>query len=393
VSRVVLFPQAPGGGLAHLGACLSVGRRLRERGHEVICAYGGTAPELVERDGFPIEPVPEVSLEQSLRGLDHWFTGADQLLALTEADEDVLERTRADAAVIDMRIASSLAAERMGVPAVAVMHFLRYTGYWREPAPWRKRLRQAGRLHRAPRSLGERRRDRAAGAVLLGLWAEARGRLGLPPRDVVEGDAVAVTSTPLLDPSAGLPPHWEYTGPIAWSAGSTSAPVERGSRPLVYVTQGSTGSAELLRRATRELAGEDVDLVVTTAGLCDPEELRRLAPAARVERLLPSSACLEAADVAVVHGGHLTSSEAHRLATPVVVLPAGNDHWAWAERVERLGTGVALRPPVATGAVRRAVRRVLGHERYGARARHVAAHHAEWDGAARSADLVEGLLA
>ena len=167
----------------------------------------------------------------------------------------------------------------------------------------------------------------------------------------------------------------------------------RGSRPLVYVTQGSTGSAELLRRAVRELAREDVELVVTTAGLCDPEELRQLAPEARVERFLPTSACLAAADAAVVHGGHLTSAEAHRLGTPVVVLPAAHDQWAWAERVERLGTGIALLPPLAPGAVRRAVRRVLSRPGYRDRAEAVAADLAGWDGAARSADLLETLLA
>ena len=131
---------------------------------------------------------------------------------------------------------------------------------------------------------------------------------------------------------------------------------------------------------------------MTTAGLCEPEELRALAPDARVERLLPTSACLAAADAAVVHGGHLTTAEAHRLGTPVVVLPAAHDQWVWAERVERLGTGVALRPPIAPGAVRRAVRRVLGRDSYRERSAAVAAHLAEWDGASRAADLLETLI-
>ena len=389
MSRVVLFPFAPGAGLAHVGSCLAVGARLRERGHEVICAYGGTMPQLVEAAGFPLEPVPEISAEAAA---GRWFESVEELLAQAEADRAVLERLRPDAVVIDLRVPSTLAATRAGVPALALMHFVRSSGYWREPHPWRKRGRQLRRVHRVPTALRARRRGQAVARSNGALRAEARRRHGLDPAPLIDGDAVAVTSTPLLDP-AQLPERWRYVGPISWSAAGDAEPIERGTRPLVYVSQGSTGSPELLRRAVRELAREDVDLVVTTAGVCEPEELRALAPTARVERLLPTSACLAAADAAVVHGGHLTTAEAHRLGTPVVVLPAAHDHWAWAERVERLGTGVALRPPVAPGAVRRAVRRVLRRDSYRERAAAVAAHLAEWDGAGRASDLLETLLA
>jgi MGT family glycosyltransferase len=389
VSRIVLFPFGPGGGLAHLGSCLAVGERLRERGHEVTCAYGGTMPQLVEAAGFPLEPVPEIPAEHAA---GRWFESAGELLEQAEADRAVLERLRPDAVVVDLRIPATLAATRAGVPVLALMHFVRSSGHWREPHPWRKRVRQLRRAHRVPTALRARRRGQSIGLENMACWNEARRRCGLGPAPLIDGDAVAVTSTPLLDPAV-LPEHWRYVGPISWSAEGDAEPIAHGPRPLVYVSQGSTGSADRLRRTMRELAREDVDLVVTTAGVCEPEELRAVAPAARVERLLPTSACLAAADAAVVHGGHLTTAEAHRLGTPVVVLPAAHDHWVWAERVERLGTGVALRPPVASGAIRRAVRRVLDRDSYRERAAAVAAHLAEWDGAGRASDLLETLLA
>ena len=88
----------------------------------------------------------------------------------------------------------------------------------------------------------------------------------------------------------------------------------------------------------------------------------------------------------------MTASIAHRAGTPVVVVPHRSDQWAWADRVERLGTGIAVRPPAARGAIRRALRRVLRDERYRLAAERVAAHLREWDGARASADLVEELL-
>ena len=261
----------------------------------------------------------------------------------------MLDRLRPDAVVVDLRIPSTLAATRAGVPALALMHFVRSTRYCASRNHGGSARGSSGALIACPQRCGRGAAGRRSRSRTGRIWAEARRRSGLDLAPLIDGDAVAVTSTPLLDPAV-LPEHWRYVGPISWSAATDTEPIDAARGRSSTSRRGSTGSAELLRRAVRELAREDVDLVVTTAGVCEPDELRALAPAARVERLLPTSACLAAADAAVVHGGHLTTAEAHRLGTPVVVLPAAHDHWAWAERVERLGTGVALRPPVAPGA-------------------------------------------
>ncbi|MDX6487966.1 MAG: hypothetical protein QOK13_581, partial [Gaiellaceae bacterium] len=73
--------------------------------------------------------------------------------------------------------------------------------------------------------------------------------------------------------------------------------------------------------------------------------------------------------------------------------PRRSDQWTWADKVERLGSGVALRQPVAPGALRRAVRRVLRDARYRQAAERVGVHLQDWDGARATADLVEGLVA
>jgi UDP:flavonoid glycosyltransferase YjiC (YdhE family) len=88
----------------------------------------------------------------------------------------------------------------------------------------------------------------------------------------------------------------------------------------------------------------------------------------------------------------MTACIAQRAGTPLVVVPHRGDQWAWADKVERLGSGVALRQPVAPGAIRRAVRRVLRRERYRQGAERVAADLRSWDGARGTADLVEELL-
>ena len=394
-ARVVLFPFAPGDGLAHLGACLSVGDELKRRGHRVLVAYGGSVPEIVHAAGLPLARVDEVPTERTgFRTVAHWFRSAAELVELVEQDQALLRSTRADVAVIDVRPSARIACMLLGVPHVSLVHFLGATRWAIEPDRWARRLRAARSLGRGLRAVRFRlSRDPSGSQAMRAVFANACAGLGLPGTPAMwDGTRVACTTTPLLDPVTALPAHWHYVGPVTWSATGHGEPPSRGKRPIVYVTQGSTGSAAILRQTVAELADEPVDLLVTTAGLCEADALRALAPSARIERLLPGRLCMQVSDVAVIHGGHLTASEAHAVGTPAVVIPHQPDHWLWERRVARLGTGIALRPPLFPGAIRRAVRRLLSNPRYAAAAKSVATHLRGWNGAAGTAALVESLL-
>lgn len=394
VARVLLFPMAPGVGLAHVGACAAVARELERRGHETVLAYGGDRPEVVRRWATQVEPVGEIPAELAVgETVGRWYEPPGSLERLVRGDLELIRRVRPDAAVVDMRLSASIACELADTPDVAVMHFVRLTRLYRDVDRWRRRARALRRPQRLPSAI---RRlldpDLGGGKALRAQVAAARGSFGLTPREPPwDGRVVAATTTPLLDP-ADLPASWRYVGPIDWSAPGPG-PDGRTDRPLVVAIVSTTGESTLLPRLLPELRDEPFELVLGAGGRADLDALRALAPRARIEPLLATRPWLEAADAAIVEGGHLTASAAHRAGTPVVVVPHRADQWAWADRVERLGTGIAVREPRLPGAVRRAVRRVLRHERYRASAARVAEHLREWDGAARTADLVEELSA
>ncbi len=401
MARVLLVPHAPTTGLAHVGACMEVGRRLRERGHEVEMAYGGSRPEVVDAEGFPRHPVPEVAAEREWSPAG-WYASEQELRSHVEAHTAVIDRVRPDVVVTSSGVAGRLACESAGVPRLYLMHYLQTTPFGRRAIVWGDRLRDARHPRRAARVLrarARRARRTPSGPRTTDVVAAVRPALGLPPtgpgdfsgaRDTI----VAITSAPFIDPADGLPAHWRYVGPLAWSAPDAAprAPAGRRERPLVYVTQGSTGDPDLLRRAVAELSREDLDLLVATGGLCEPEELARLGPRVQAAALLPGRASMEAADVAVVHGGHLTFCEALSTGTPMVVLPHRVDQMARVNRAERLGVGLAVWPPPRReGGVRSAVRRVLAEPAHARRSAAVARRLAGWDGAHNAAGLAEQL--
>lgn len=400
MARVVLLPHAPTSSLAHVGACLEVGRELRARGHEVVMAYGGTRPDVIEREGFAWERVPEVAPEREWHP-GGWFGSAGELRSHVAAHLEVLDRLRPDAAVSSSGIAGRLACEVAELPQVHLMHYLASTPYGRRPIVWGNRLRDARRprrLVRVARARISSTRRRRGDPPTLRVVEAVRRELDLPPAGPesfagARDSVVAITTAPFLDPADGLPGHWRYIGPLAWSPipAADEPPPVRGDRPLAYVTQGSTGDPELLRRAVRELAGQGLDVLVTTAELCDPSELARLGPNVRAARLLPGAACLAAADVAVIHGGHLTFCQALMAGTPVAVMPYRRDQIGRVHRAERLGVGVGLWPrPWLPGAIRRAVTDLLEASRYRRRSAEIADQlRGGWDGRTNAADLVE----
>ena len=395
MSRVALFPFVSGGVLAHLGACISVGVALRERGHEVFVGVDEPQERFVEAAGLTPLRVIEIDPRRNDPGRLAIYRTAEEVVRTTRADGEIIARLAPDVTVVDVRVSAAMASELLGIPHITLMHQLGWSSWWKEPSPWRRRAHWIRRPLRAAAYVRQRLDPDPSGIVTVGLaWQAARRELGLAPApNIFETGHVAVGTTPLLDPAAELPERWRWVGPITWSAPGDAAPPERGDRPLVYVTQGSTGDPHVLRRVVSELADAPVDVLVSTGRLCEPSELEELAPNVRAGRLVHGRAAMEAADVAVVHGGHLTTLESHLAGVPTLVIPLGQDQFLWADRVERLGTGTSLRAPYLRGAVRRSVMRLLRRERYRRAVQRVASDLAKWDGPAAVAKFAGDIAA
>jgi MGT family glycosyltransferase len=125
-------------------------------------------------------------------------------------------------------------------------------------------------------------------------------------------------------------PDWELPAPLA-----------EGNGPLVYLSLGSLGSAdvELMRGLIATLADTPYRVIVSMGPQADELELAENMTGAE---FLPQTKILSQVDLVITHGGNNTVTESLYFGKPMLVLPLFWDQHDNAQRLDETGFGVRL---------------------------------------------------
>jgi MGT family glycosyltransferase len=411
----------------HYFPMVAIARSLRERGHEVAFYTGARAGAVVEGEGFEcfrFESTDDEHIDEVMFSRDHyaswklpfrlkallrdWLLGTvpDQVSDLTR----ILAAWRPDAILSETSMWAPMLVlhETEGIP-VAVFSTVAACLLPGPDAPPvglglpRPRTRATRLLARAART--------AADVLAIDFRRAANGvrrRYDLPPlrTSVTEFAGTMplylVPTTPEFDyDRRDLPPSVHYIGPCLWNRRSQEAPptwldaLPR-DQPWVHVTEGTVPTQDpiLLRAAARGLANQPLQVIMTTGGRRDPAslDLGPLAPNVRVERWVAHEFLLPRTDLVIATGGAGTVMTVLQEGVPLVVVPTEWDKPENAQRVVEAGAGLRLAPGRLTPErLRAAVERVLGEPSFRENARRLAADFRRYRGAARAAELLEGM--
>jgi MGT family glycosyltransferase len=163
-----------------------------------------------------------------------------------------------------------------------------------------------------------------------------------------------------------------------------------GEGPLVYVSLGSLGSAdvELMNRLLGALAETPHRYLVSMG---PQHELIELAHNMAGAEFLPQPAILPHAGLVITHGGNNTVTESIHFGVPMIVLPLFWDQYDNAQRVAECGFGVRLATYEFEDAqLHEAIDRLLGAEIPELRA--ASARLQSSPGTIRAANLIQGLM-
>lgn len=409
----------------HVAPMAAVARHLVERGHDVRFYTGSRFRAKVEATGARLVPwheapdfdendlpatFPRLVGKKGIRQLlinvvDCFIRTAPAQVADLEAE---WKREPWDAlAAEEVSVGAALFSERIGMPwatiAVVPLQLFGPAG-----PPSGMGLRPGTNALTRTRDAALRGLVPVISRPLVRALDDAQAAVGLPTRGrsmdgiVFSRTLIAASGSLLLDYGrADRPAHLHFVGELAeQSRPSSPADLppwwgELDGRRVVLVTQGTQNidPEDLVRPALSALEGRDV-LVVATTGVPGRDAFPFPVPSnVRVAGFVPFAALLPRVDLAITNGGWGGTIAMLAHSIPLVIAGGDLDKPEVAARVAWSGAGANLRTGTPTAsAVSTAVDRVLGETSFREAASRVSAEVRALGGAARAAELLEGML-
>jgi UDP:flavonoid glycosyltransferase YjiC (YdhE family) len=297
----------------------------------------------------------------------------------------------------DFRPSLAVSAPASGVPLMNVV-----SAYWSPRAvrgafpmpdhPIVRRVGEARALRYFPRALPHALSYFAAPVNAL------RKRHKLAPlgdllEQMVWGDHVIYPDTPSLVPLSHTTPAARYIGPILWSAPVTAPDwfdqLGR-TRPLIYLTMGTSGNPGALPVILQALGTLHVHVMVATA---DSEPGPEIPSNVRLARFLPGTEACRRASLVICNGGASTAYQALSEGCPVLGIPHNLDQYLAMSGICQAGAGRMLRSgTLQAGQVRLAAQQMLEQQSERSAAARVAADFARWNAAGRFREAIEEVL-
>lgn len=378
---------------------LALGRELAGRGHEVLFETWDRWRDDVGAAGMAFAAAPEFPTFPRHGERDEGLRPYEAVVHSVPVTRPAIAAFAPDVVVHDiLTLTPAVAAELEGLPWATLIPHVHP-----QPPPGSPPYSTGARLPRtaAGRALWRRLERPVESGLRRGRdeMNDMRRRLGLPPVPHLFGglsrELCMVGTFPQLEYPREWRPWEHVVGPLGWEPPAGDVELPPGDDPLVIVAPSTAQDPEhrLLRAALAGLDGLPVR-VLATWNRRAPAEPIRVPENARLVEWISYSRTMPHADVVVTHGGHGTMVRALAAGAAVVVVPAAGDQAENAARADWAGAGVRLPwSLLAPRTLRLGVRRALAGGERGARAAELAAWARTHDGAARAADLVEGLAA
>jgi UDP:flavonoid glycosyltransferase YjiC (YdhE family) len=341
------------GQAGHFGPLRPMVAALRQQGDDVLVASGSVIESAVIESG--------AAFAAAGGGLDAWF---GQLVSRVRgAPGDGLPPARIGAYFVP-RLFAEIGAADMIDDVVRLGREFRADAVLFDTAafcgPLAAELLDVPSVHHAFGALPDAEVQQLATDALSPLW-RSFGRDVPPGAGLHRGPTVTVFP-PGIDPGIAL--FRDRLRPVRTTA-LPAGPAQPVLPPLVYLTLGTLwGTPDLFRAVVAALAGELLQLVITTGSL-DPAELGELPSNVTAVRYRPQEEILPNCSAVIHHAGAGTMLGALAHGLPQVALPQAADNFVNADLLAGSGAAEVLLPgQINADTIRTTVRAVLAEPRY-----------------------------
>lgn len=402
MSRIGFFTLPHTG---HLYPATALGRKLSERGHEVVFFSAVTAKAIIRTAGLSFYPFPKQTVYEFPE--NKWFrsdlakTLQGQIfytrMVLAEGP-DALKEAEIDAVVVDqLDFATGTVAELLHLPFINLSIIPPiYLGGDTPPIcfGWRS---HTDLVSQARNHTGNLLFSLFFAPVLAAVnrqrktWSLRRFR---NVNDVFSKRAIVTQMPEVLDfPRRRRPKQLFYTGPFFDGNGRRNIqfPWERlTGEPLIYASMGTrrNGNARVFQTIAEACSGMDAQLVISLGG--SMEDFGPLSGDPIIVRYAPQLDLISRANLTITHGGINTTLESLAKGVPLVAIPVSDDQPGVAARIKRVGAGTVVPfRKISVERLRNAISLVLKKPEYKLAVQQVRLAIEQSHGLERAADIVE----
>lgn len=385
--------------LAHYGRVITLAKALEASSYEIVVASDPRYADLEKPFDcafHSIQSIPSTEFARALSMGDPLYDSAT-LSRYVEDDLALLDTVKPDLVIGDFRLSLAVSAPLCHVPYAALVN-----AYWSPyadisyPVPDLPFTRYTGLR------LGQKLFDLArplAFALHARPLNQVRRQYGLPPlgHDIRNaytwGDYTLYADIPEVIPTRPLPKKHRYIGPVLWS---TQMPLPDwwnslpDDKPIVLLSLGSSGRADLLPLVLRVLSRLPVTVIAASAGKV---ELDNLPSNVFAVDFLPMDVATRRSRLVISNGGSLTTYQAIAVGVPVIGICSNMDQLLNMGAVESLGAGITLRAGrTNTAEISSAATAVLQNPRYIQAASRISQALLQYDVKQRFRDIVVEIL-
>lgn len=370
-SRKVVLLVAEAVTLAHYGRIAMLSRALPASDYHVIVAADPRYRALDEMPGVDFYPIWSIPSSQFSHALEQGapLYNVDTLMRYVEEDLALIDAVKPDLIVGDFRLSLAVSAPLRKIPYASVVN-----AYWSPYADIAHPVPELPFTRITGLKLGQALFDLVrplAFAMHARPLNQVRRKYGLAPlgndlgKTYTWADYTLYADIPELVRTQNLPHNHRFLGPILWS---TQTPLPDwwdslpDDRPIVFLTLGSSGRADLLPMVFDALSEFPVTVIAATAGKA---ALKGVPPNVYITDYLPMDVASARSAFIISNGGSLTTYQALSVGAPVLGICSNMDQLLNMNAVQGLGAGITLRAGKAKLAeMRVAVRALLEKPAY-----------------------------
>lgn len=394
--------------LSHISRPLEIAQELRRRGHEIIFAGESPKKRIIEKQGFQVVPLYEISpdiLYGNIRAGKLQFVNNSDIDRMIEADLALFKQIRPDVVLTDGRFTAPISCHIAGIKHAAIVNVssteyraLPYVPFfdWIPESVFSRETDVWKMLDRLNLALEMFVFDHATSYFTKLSRKHGLKKVITATNCLVGKDLTLLPDIPEYFPTRNLPSDYHYIGPITLCQELSPPawwPPESGGKPLVYITMGTTGISNFFEIVCNLISSSEMTAIITTAG--QGKQPATVEGNVYVEEMMDGDMVMEACDLVVCHGGNGTIYQALQHGRPIIGIPTIPDQSFNMRRVEALGIGCTLTWKEFISnpdSLLRLIRKIKGNRKFTEQAEMVKSLLNSYDAPRSAANLIEGMM-